>query len=501
MAAIYIHAPRAGMLSKVVAEIVANNEMDAVAWKALIRIGCIYHQSASTVPVLSSEDRKRGLLPKLSMKRVISDQLIAGGDALRIYPNPRRHPVNKIAWKDLILKETDEYIIINKPPSIPCHATADNATENVLFQLQEYLDRNHNGNPSEGNSPQNGTNPDPVPPSSDSSDVVYMEPLRLYLPQRLDTDTSGLLMIAKTTAWISWLGSLLRKKLYRKLYKTLICYQVPAALSSVVDRPNTVAGTLKEDDEVLAYLLKTSITPKRYSWQISNSQDTLVVSSPPKMASSSSATSSGAVTRKWEQPRSAAIDEAKFEHLEARLRFAGITSPIAKSLSAWKEWLNEKRNFHNNLYLVNTKDAESLKSRDDKHFLNAMEYWLHNIATREKNESKNTADSDLIVIQELTLELLTGRTHQIRGQLQILPQHPAFSTKMKQAIGIHVAGDNMYRGASSHNDELHVSPYLALQSYAIELNAGQEFTDNQEIKRSDPSYRLERCWWAMLYDK
>jgi len=70
-----------------------------------------------------------------------------------------------------------------------------------------------------------------------------------------------------------------------------------------------------------------------------------------------------------------------------------------------------------------------------------------------------------LTLQEVTLELMTGRTHQARGQLATLGSgcHSSY----------HIAGDNIYLGATSLPPELvdgyRSSPYLALQASSLSL--------------------------------
>lgn len=78
---------------------------------------------------------------------------------------------------------------------------------------------------------------------------------------------------------------------------------------------------------------------------------------------------------------------------------------------------------------------------------------------------------------DVTLDLLTGRTHQCRGQLQ--------------QGGWHIAGDNMYRGITSVKSSEHypMSTFLALQSKAIAF----------DWKGGRKYFQIDRCWWDDLW--
>ena len=65
--------------------------------------------------------------------------------------------------------------------------------------------------------------------------------------------------------------------------------------------------------------------------------------------------------------------------------------------------------------------------------------------------------SSLVSLREVVVELITGRTHQVRGQTKELGD------------GYHIAGDNLYTGMTSspklHNS--YSSPFLALEALSI----------------------------------
>ncbi|NBX67600.1 MAG: hypothetical protein EBR01_01400 [Proteobacteria bacterium] len=95
-------------------------------------------------------------------KRVLVDEKIQPKEQLQIYLMPKRYPIEQIDWKSLIVKETDAFLVLNKPAGIPVHSTDDNLIENVLFQLRTRLDQ------------------------------------ELWITHRLDTIVSGLMVLAKT---------------------------------------------------------------------------------------------------------------------------------------------------------------------------------------------------------------------------------------------------------------------------------------------------------------
>lgn len=68
--------------------------------------------------------------------------------------------------------------------------------------------------------------------------------------------------------------------------------------------------------------------------------------------------------------------------------------------------------------------------------------------------SNHSENSSLVNLMEVEFNLLTGRTHQIRGQVSALGED------------YHIAGDNLYSGASTSDAATNypgASPFLALQ--------------------------------------
>lgn len=101
---------------------------------------------------------------------------------------------------------------------------------------------------------------------------------------------------------------------------------------------------------------------------------------------------------------------------------------------------------------------------------------------------------------EVEVELLTGRTHQIRGQLS--------------AEGFPLVGDAQYGGAIPHERDDKLKPNYYIHSDQLALQCSQlEFLDPDVIVKDDgtevmvPSpdrwntFQLEECWWTPLIDK
>ena len=106
----------------------------------------------------------------VNKKRVFIDQPLFPSDYIRVHTHPKRYEVEAIDWRNRVIFEKDNFILINKPTGVPVHATLDNCIENVSYQLSRFL-----GYP-------------------------------LFVTQRLDVAVSGLLILAKTPQFQPKLG-------------------------------------------------------------------------------------------------------------------------------------------------------------------------------------------------------------------------------------------------------------------------------------------------------
>jgi 23S rRNA pseudouridine1911/1915/1917 synthase len=104
---------------------------------------------------------------------------------LRLHTRPRRfaHPQNLISR---VVFSGDDFLVVNKPSGIPCHATVDNQVENLLSYLSQEL------------------------------------ALPLYITHRLDVGTEGLLVYAKTKIFQSTFNQALQQGLVSKTYLTKV---------------------------------------------------------------------------------------------------------------------------------------------------------------------------------------------------------------------------------------------------------------------------------------
>ncbi|NBT59882.1 GNAT family N-acetyltransferase [bacterium] len=137
-----------------------------------------------------SEDRARDLFKLgaiyLNKKRAFEDEALPRGSYLRLHLHPKRFPSEGIDWKSKLIKDSRDFIVINKPAGIPTHATVDNALENCLAQMRLVLGG------------------------------------ELLVTQRLDTPVGGVLVFAKNKDYQAKFNRWLSERKLQKTYLALV---------------------------------------------------------------------------------------------------------------------------------------------------------------------------------------------------------------------------------------------------------------------------------------
>lgn len=113
--------------------------------------------------------------------RIYAEAEIRDQDYLRLHTDPRRYPT--ISLQNRIVFENEDLIVIDKPAGLPCHATVDNARENLLELLKLQTGK------------------------------------EIFLTHRLDVPTSGLLVFAKNLTSQSLFHVLLQDRKVQKFYE------------------------------------------------------------------------------------------------------------------------------------------------------------------------------------------------------------------------------------------------------------------------------------------
>ena len=225
----FVTAPTSSSCSAAILSTICEKST-GVSTEKLIKLGAVYIKAAGD----------------LKPKRILSDVQVSEGDLIRIHPYPRRYrTIHNIQWKQAIVYECDEYVIINKPSGIPSHPTVDNFHENILEGARL------------------ATNSE-----------------ELFLPHRLDTDTSGLILLGKSRRFSSYFSTLLKSRQnITKRYRAIIGATSLNRIQDVLYKMNL--SRQKDNDEVnikidnenyhekglliTNYLQKSLRTPKIFS--------------------------------------------------------------------------------------------------------------------------------------------------------------------------------------------------------------------------------------------
>ena len=189
----------------------------------LLALGSIWYLSVTAAPPnIDRFDPSNGIKPR---RLSVGDwnMTVQHGDYLRIHFDPRRfRETNKFNWgcrvgstedakPGVIVARNDEmgYIVIDKPSNIPVHARVDNVLENVASSVGKML-----WIEKKGEYPSKTINA--LTHQKDigrNKQKQKMEQL-IYVatPQRLDQNTTGLMVVATKKSFAAYFAKLLRTK-------------------------------------------------------------------------------------------------------------------------------------------------------------------------------------------------------------------------------------------------------------------------------------------------
>ncbi len=314
--------------------------------KELLSLGSVWFLSASAPrhPSLGTKPTRCTLQH--------STQILQPNDYLRIHYNPRRYPPSSsmIHFKDETL---GRFLIVNKPSFLPVHSTVDNDVENVVSYIS----------------------------SSGNNEYDYVS-----TPQRLDQNTTGLLVVSTQPMFAAYFAQLLRQK----------------TTGHLLQSTSTDSNTNNNNNRVLKqYTCLVCIFPNSDTTQISSS--------------------------------STHNNNTTIQHY------------LKSSMRAPKEFLKEIPSETNETYLPCLMKI-----------ISSEQYISMTPTLQQQLWDGGAMPPNCKGVQQITVELLTGRTHQIRGQMA--------------AMNMPLVGDTMYGGAMEHStttdDDLPhymTSPKLALQ--------------------------------------
>lgn len=332
----------------------------------------------------------------------------------------------------MILQKDPErgYAILNKPGGVPVHATVYNAVENVLWMFRAVLAQRRRRK-SLSREADDGSND-----GHDTSN--HFGSAYVSLPQRLDNDTSGLLVVSTRKEFATYMARLLQNKTemhlldggsreknnenqqrVTKTYKCLVCLEVASD-----------AGRLRELAEsgqiVTHYLDPCTTLPRTFA------------DNPPSL--------SGIGSSKWRK---------------CQLSISSVGT-------------GDKCDTDTVRVLECSKDSEL-----------ARQLW--DCSGREKVSLLTPFSA----VTEVEVELLTGRTHQIRGQLS--------------ALGFPIVGDSLYGGGATICDSNGIIRKLRsrLALHCCELSFNEPDVLCQAAERMTlvdsgckKTFRQREAWWS-----
>jgi 23S rRNA-/tRNA-specific pseudouridylate synthase len=263
---------------------------------------------------------------------------------------------------DLTIEDTVAFAVLNKPVGMPSHSTVDNAVENLLYQYQRHRNLGY-----------------------------------ASLPQRLDTETSGLVLVTTLPQFATYFSKLLEQK-------STTNHTSPSLLSLPSSFPSlSTPPSIKKQYRCLVAFPNGSSEEIRDSIQENYIRSGMIVehfvdanSNAPKTFVSASV-------------------------------FHKIDNPITKSTST----SSEKSSAHS---AGSTHKWQLCKLR----ILSMSNPIPTPIQQHQSSSGEVSSSKDILCCSEVEIELLTGRTHQIRGQLL--------------ALGCPIFGDPLYGKALANTN-------------------------------------------------
>jgi 23S rRNA-/tRNA-specific pseudouridylate synthase len=341
--------------------------------------------------------------------------LLQEGDYLRVHHTPRRFPnVYQHSWNDtsdslppVIVARGDNYLVIDKPPLVPVHSTVDNSLENVVCQIE----------------------------------VANPELDYVATTQRIDINTSGLLVVATSKPFAAYFAKLLRSKTKQQLNET--------TTNTNLNKDDAVSPNIYKGYKCLVCLIPD---PENPSWSVASALGELQTYSK---------------------------QQTTIRHfLEPSIRAPKRFEPLAED-DLWLECLLQIKQVTNVYPLIGSSAATHLSEA----------LWTQ----------EDMKPHQIPAIAEIEVILLTGRTHQIRGQLS--------------RLGFPLVGDEQYGGALSTttNNPEESDQLLGLQCCELQFVEPDYKGKFNNKRRKDETYgilsdrrksvRLETAWWSPMLEQ
>ncbi len=152
--------PKSGYLVAIAAEILEKNETEL---NDLLKLGAVY----------------------INNQRQNTNTLLEANQTIRVHTKPRRFNCD-FNWKERVVFECEDFVVVNKPSGVPSHPSVDNVLDNSLTNLSQAI-----------NAP-------------------------LFITHRLDTLTEGLIVYAKNLNFVKGFNQQIQNRLVEKKYVALV---------------------------------------------------------------------------------------------------------------------------------------------------------------------------------------------------------------------------------------------------------------------------------------
>lgn len=145
-------------------------------------------------------------------KRTYEDIDLKVDDFVKAHLQPRRYLFENLSFKPKTIFENEEFVVVDKPSPLPTHATAANGVENLISYLEKETGKKY------------------------------------YVTSRLDVDTEGLIVLAKSKQAQASLNDLFKKSLIKKIYRGISASAPEPGIHRHYQSPET--GPTREFDSV-----------------------------------------------------------------------------------------------------------------------------------------------------------------------------------------------------------------------------------------------------------
>ncbi|MBA3352406.1 MAG: RluA family pseudouridine synthase [Blastocatellia bacterium] len=198
-------------------------------------------QVPAATPRTRLEEFLFGQFPGLSrmyLRRIVRDEKcevngrlenvgfrVRAGDFLEVEIDPKRE--NSMRPENVpldIVYEDEHFVVVNKPPGMLVHPTNSDKNGTLLNALSFYLNAERGVRSAESGvrSAESGEAAEPTDPTNSAFRTPHSAFIRPGLVHRLDKQTSGLIVIAKSTRIHRSLSRLFQRKYVEKKYLALV---------------------------------------------------------------------------------------------------------------------------------------------------------------------------------------------------------------------------------------------------------------------------------------